>query len=90
MTTTLVWNMANWRIVVMGEAIDAPKATAVVMVERPVTPTEWRTASTSTAASLTARRVAPETPPPPSPPCPPSCPPRPPSCLPRASCSASA
>ena len=40
MTTTLVWNIANWRIVVMGEAIDAPKATAVVMVERPVTPTE--------------------------------------------------
>ena len=40
MRTTDVWNMANWRIVVMGEAIDAPKATAVVVVESPVTPTD--------------------------------------------------
>ena len=81
--TTDVWKRANWRIVVMGEATDAPKATAVVMVERPVTPTEWRTARTSTAASLGARRVAGATAPPPSAPCPP---PRPP----RASCSSSA
>ena len=38
-TTTDVWKIENWRMVVMGDAIEAPKATAVVEVDSAVTPT---------------------------------------------------